>query len=130
MSACEDITGNDCRGFFSLCIARENIICDVDENLWPDQQERQSTKKIKLVMLRTMRRFFTDLFHCYRIVFCDFVANVLFTVHVTHYAQMHLLYNYKCPCPFSVYCSIVQRRLFPVNIYLLLKSESKMHNTH
>ena len=42
-AACEDITGDQCRGwlrharrFFPRCIARENIRCDVDENLWPD----------------------------------------------------------------------------------------------
>ncbi len=27
--------------FFHWCMAMENLICDVDENLWPDQQERQ-----------------------------------------------------------------------------------------
>ncbi len=27
--------------FFLRCMAMENIRCDVDENLWPDQQERQ-----------------------------------------------------------------------------------------
>ncbi len=27
--------------FFPRCMAMENLICDVDENLWPDQQERQ-----------------------------------------------------------------------------------------
>lgn len=44
---CEDITGDQCRGwlrharrFFPRCIARENIRCDVDENLWPDRQQR------------------------------------------------------------------------------------------
>jgi hypothetical protein len=44
--ASEDITGDLCRGWlsharrlFPLCITRENIRCDVDENLWPDQQE-------------------------------------------------------------------------------------------
>ncbi len=47
-AACEDITADHCRGwvrhsrrFFPRCMAMENIICDVDENLWPDQQERQ-----------------------------------------------------------------------------------------
>lgn len=46
-AACEDITGDQCRGwlrharrFFPRCIARENIRCDVDENLWPDRQQR------------------------------------------------------------------------------------------
>lgn len=29
------------RSFFPRCITRENIRRDVDENLWPDQQERQ-----------------------------------------------------------------------------------------
>lgn len=47
-AACEDITAHACRGwirhskrFFPRCIAREDIRCDVDENLWPDRQERQ-----------------------------------------------------------------------------------------
>ncbi|XP_073474085.1 uncharacterized protein [Aquarana catesbeiana] len=46
-AACEDITGDQCRGwllharrFFPRCIAREDIRCDVDENLWPDRQQR------------------------------------------------------------------------------------------
>ncbi|XDV31835.1 hypothetical protein PO909_002784 [Leuciscus waleckii] len=46
-AGCEDITGDQCRGwlrharhFFPRCIARENIHCDVDENLWPDRQQR------------------------------------------------------------------------------------------
>lgn len=46
--ACEDITVDACRGwirhskiFFPCCIAREDIRCDVDENLWPDRQARQ-----------------------------------------------------------------------------------------
>nr|XP_023660024.1 uncharacterized protein LOC111839919 [Paramormyrops kingsleyae] len=47
-AACEDITADHCRGwvwhsrrFFPRCVAMENIRCDVDENLWPDQRERQ-----------------------------------------------------------------------------------------
>ena len=46
-AACDDITGDQCRGwlrhaccFFPHCMARENIHCDVDENLWPDGQQR------------------------------------------------------------------------------------------
>lgn len=46
-AACEDITGDQCRGwmrhscrFFPRCIARENIRCDVDENLWPIRAQR------------------------------------------------------------------------------------------
>ncbi|KAL0184679.1 hypothetical protein M9458_020375, partial [Cirrhinus mrigala] len=46
-AACEDITGDHCRGwlrhshrFFPRCIARENIRCDVDENLWPHRLQR------------------------------------------------------------------------------------------
>ncbi len=27
--------------FFPRCMAMENIRCDVDENLWPDQREQQ-----------------------------------------------------------------------------------------
>ncbi|KAI2652464.1 Protein FAM243A [Labeo rohita] len=45
-AACEDITADHCRGwvrhsrrFFPQSMALENIRCDVDENLWPDQQE-------------------------------------------------------------------------------------------
>lgn len=47
-AACDGITAEHCRGwlrharrFFPRCIARENLRCDVDENLWPDRQERQ-----------------------------------------------------------------------------------------
>ncbi|KAM4592404.1 uncharacterized protein PAE49_011102 [Odontesthes bonariensis] len=47
-AACEDITADACRGwirhsrrFFPRCIARDNIQCDVDENMWPNRQERQ-----------------------------------------------------------------------------------------
>jgi hypothetical protein len=46
-TVCDDITGDQCRGwlrharrFFLRCIARENIHCDVDKNLWPDRQQR------------------------------------------------------------------------------------------
>ena len=45
-AACEDITVDACRGwirhskrFFPRCIGRENIRCDVDENMWVDRQE-------------------------------------------------------------------------------------------
>ncbi len=31
---------------FPRCMAMENIRCDVDENLWPDQQERQDPPRI------------------------------------------------------------------------------------
>ncbi|KAL7849254.1 hypothetical protein SRHO_G00208770 [Serrasalmus rhombeus] len=47
-AACEDITAEACRGwirhsrrFVPRCIAREDIRCDVDENMWPNRQERQ-----------------------------------------------------------------------------------------
>ena len=45
-AACNDITGDQCRGwlrharrFFPRCMSRENIGCDVDENLRPDRQQ-------------------------------------------------------------------------------------------
>ena len=45
-AACDNITAESCRGwirhsrqYFSRCIARD-ICCDVDENIWPDRQER------------------------------------------------------------------------------------------
>ncbi|KAL6477133.1 hypothetical protein MHYP_G00156320 [Metynnis hypsauchen] len=47
-AACEDITADACRGwirhsrrFFPRCIAREDIQCDVDENMWPNREDRQ-----------------------------------------------------------------------------------------
>ena len=47
-AVCDDITAEACRGwirhskrFFPRCIAGEDIRCDVDENLWPNRQERQ-----------------------------------------------------------------------------------------
>ncbi|XP_044052938.1 uncharacterized protein LOC122876529 [Siniperca chuatsi] len=47
-AACDDITADACRGwirhskrFFPRCIAREDVCCDVDENLWPNRQDRQ-----------------------------------------------------------------------------------------
>ncbi len=42
-AVCEDITADHCRGwrFPPRCMAMENIRCDVDGNLWPDQQEQQ-----------------------------------------------------------------------------------------
>ncbi len=53
--ACDDITADACRGwirhskrFFPCCIAREDIRCDVDENLWPNRQERQEVYKTAL----------------------------------------------------------------------------------
>ncbi len=47
-AVCDEITADACRGmirhskrFFPCCIAREDIRCDVDANLWPNRQERQ-----------------------------------------------------------------------------------------
>ncbi len=47
-AAREDITADHCSGcvrhsrrLLTRCVAMENIRCDVDQNLWPDQQERQ-----------------------------------------------------------------------------------------
>ena len=46
-NACNDITADQCqawirhvRRFFTRCLANENLHCDVDENLWPDPQDR------------------------------------------------------------------------------------------
>lgn len=46
-AACDDIAADSCRGwirhsrrYFPRCIARENIRSDVDENMWPNRQER------------------------------------------------------------------------------------------
>lgn len=45
--ACNDITAHQCQAwirhaqrFFPRCLANENIHCDVDENLWPNPQDR------------------------------------------------------------------------------------------
>ncbi|XP_055062950.2 uncharacterized protein [Misgurnus anguillicaudatus] len=45
--ACNDITADQCqawirhaRRLFQRCLANENIHCDVDENLWPNPQDR------------------------------------------------------------------------------------------
>ena len=45
-AACDDITVESCRGwirhsrrYFPRCLAKEDICCDVDENMWPDRQE-------------------------------------------------------------------------------------------
>lgn len=45
--ACDDIHADECQGwirharrFFPRCLARENIAADVDEVLWPDQDQR------------------------------------------------------------------------------------------
>ncbi|KAL0154153.1 hypothetical protein M9458_050612 [Cirrhinus mrigala] len=45
--ACNDIIADQCqawirhaRRFFPRCLANENIHCDVDENLWPNPQDR------------------------------------------------------------------------------------------
>ena len=51
-AACVDVTADQCKGwlrharrFFPRCIARENIRCDVDENLWPDRHEREDEQE-------------------------------------------------------------------------------------
>ncbi|KAK6491793.1 hypothetical protein HHUSO_G3964, partial [Huso huso] len=51
-AACEDITVEACQGwicharlFFPRCMARDNVLCDVDENLWPDRNERQGNEE-------------------------------------------------------------------------------------
>ena len=45
--ACNDITADQCQAwihrariFIPRCLANENIHCDVDENLWPNPQDR------------------------------------------------------------------------------------------
>ncbi|KAI7799111.1 hypothetical protein IRJ41_018416, partial [Triplophysa rosa] len=47
-AGCGDISPEDCQGwirhsrrYFPRCIAREDIRCDVDENLWPNARERE-----------------------------------------------------------------------------------------
>ena len=46
-AACQDITAEHCQGwirhakrFFPRCLAREDIRCDVDENMWPNAEDR------------------------------------------------------------------------------------------
>ncbi|XP_032877765.1 uncharacterized protein LOC116973630 [Amblyraja radiata] len=46
-NACDDITADQCqawirhaRRYFPRCLANENIYADVDENLWPNRQDR------------------------------------------------------------------------------------------
>lgn len=53
-AACEDITENQCRGwlrharrFYPRCIAKENIRCEVDENLWPDREQRVDGQEVE-----------------------------------------------------------------------------------
>ncbi len=43
----QDITAEHCQGwsrhtniFFPRCLAREDIRCDVDENMWPDAEDQ------------------------------------------------------------------------------------------
>ncbi len=45
-AGCRDISAEDCQGwirhakrFYPRCIARENIRCDVDENMWPNAED-------------------------------------------------------------------------------------------
>ncbi|GAA6080202.1 uncharacterized protein LOC112435166 [Tachysurus ichikawai] len=49
--ACDDIGVECCqgwirhtRGFFSRCLGRENIACDVDDVLWPDPTRRRDAE--------------------------------------------------------------------------------------
>ncbi len=44
-AACQDILAEHCQGwirhtkrFFPRCLAREDIRCDVDENMWPNAE--------------------------------------------------------------------------------------------
>ncbi|KAM9426087.1 uncharacterized protein KZ484_016148 isoform 2-T2 [Pholidichthys leucotaenia] len=46
--ACEDTSPEDCkswiersRSYFARCVAREDVRCEVDENLWPNAEERE-----------------------------------------------------------------------------------------
>ncbi len=46
-AACQDITAEHCQGwirhtkiFFPRCLAREDIRCDVDENMWSNAEDR------------------------------------------------------------------------------------------
>ncbi|TWW80190.1 hypothetical protein D4764_01G0000050 [Takifugu flavidus] len=50
-AACQDITADSCRAwirharrYYPRCLAREDIRCDVDENLWPNRQEREEAE--------------------------------------------------------------------------------------
>ena len=52
--ACEDIQDAACqawirhaRRFFPRCLTRENIRCDVDENLWPERNDRHNNPVLK-----------------------------------------------------------------------------------
>ncbi len=47
-AGCRDITVDDCQGwirhtrrFYLRCIALDNIRCDVDENMWPNPEDRR-----------------------------------------------------------------------------------------
>ena len=46
-AGCRDISAEDCQGwirhakrFYPRCMARDNIRCDVDENMWPNAEDR------------------------------------------------------------------------------------------
>ncbi|XP_029681515.1 uncharacterized protein [Takifugu rubripes] len=50
-AACQDNTADSCRAwirharrYYPRCLAREDIRCDVDENLWPNRQEREEAE--------------------------------------------------------------------------------------
>ncbi len=86
----------------ATCIARGNIRCDVDENLWPNQQDRQDVHEDEnlscdVACCEEVRRFvwfcfcFTKLSQVFSLLWmlivfvflqgCHFVANFLFTVY-------------------------------------------------
>ncbi|XP_071348704.1 uncharacterized protein [Trachinotus anak] len=57
-AACQDITADNCQGwirhakrYFPRCLAREDIRCDVDENMWPNADESESESESPLLSL-------------------------------------------------------------------------------
>ncbi len=71
-AGCLAIGAEDCQGwirharrYFPRCIARENIQCDVDENLWHNRQERMGLNvkdKIYIYIYIYMYIFFLKVF--------------------------------------------------------------------
>ena len=97
-AACDNITAESCRGwirhsrrYFSRCIARD-ICCDVDENIWPDRQERLDVPEwFTYVQLQYV------LFYCYLVPWRELTRYCNDPLHVCVYVCVSVRMQWPCP---------------------------------
>ncbi len=86
-AVCEDISADHRRGwrFPPRCMPMENIRCDVDGNLWPDQQERQDVHHESFFSLMLFCSYFV--FLVTRNMKCTVIGQVIFHFRCNTFVQ-------------------------------------------